>query len=47
MDIYGVWMKMKDYNNVDSVHGWTIYQVKPNGEKVLKNLDNLVPVSYP
>ena len=44
MDIYGVWIKLKDYNNVDSTHGWTIYQAKPMGEEGFKNPENLIPI---
>src|SRR6185436_12233319 len=44
IDTNGVWIRMKDYNNVDSIYGWTIYQVNPSDEGGLKNPNNLIPI---
>jgi len=41
MDINGVWIRMKDYNNIDSLYGWTIYSLM---EKESNKTNNLIPV---
>jgi len=43
-DINGVWIRLKDYNNVDSIYGWTIYQLTSQKEEGTKNIMNLIPV---
>jgi hypothetical protein len=43
MDVSGVWIRLKDFNDEDSVYGWTIHAVE-GIEHNLQNLDQLVPL---
>jgi hypothetical protein len=43
MDVSGTWIKMKDFNDEDSVYGWTIYSVD-GAQHNLGNLPKLIPL---
>ena len=43
IDMSGVWIRLKDYNDEDSVYGWTIYAVD-GVDRTLQNLPQLVPL---
>jgi hypothetical protein len=43
MDLSGVWIKMKDFNNPDSIYGWTIYSVD-GSEQNIQNINQLIPI---
>ena len=43
IDMSGVWIRLKDYNDEESVYGWTIYAVD-GVDLALTNLARLVPL---
>ena len=44
LDTQGAWIRMKDYNNIDSIYGWTICEIQPSGEEGFNDINNLIPV---
>ena len=42
-DMSGTWIRLKDFNDEDSVYGWTIYTVEGT-EQNLGNLAQLIPL---
>jgi hypothetical protein len=43
LDVNGKWIKMKEFNNVDSEYGWTIYSVDGSDISMM-NLQQLIPI---
>lgn len=43
LDSTGAWIKLKHYNDIDSIYGWTIHSLSGN-DYSLRNLGNLIPV---
>jgi hypothetical protein len=43
LDSSGAWIKLKHYNDVDSIYGWTINSLRGN-DFSLNNIQNLIPV---
>ncbi len=43
LDSSGAWIKLKHYNDVDSIYGWTIHSLG-NDDYSLKNIQNLFPI---
>jgi hypothetical protein len=42
-DMSGTWIRLKDFNDEDSVYGWTIYSVS-GADHNLANLMQLIPL---
>jgi len=43
IDMSGTWIRLKDFNDEDSVYGWTIYSVD-GSEQNIANLAQLIPL---
>ena len=43
LDMSGTWIRLKDFNDEDSVYGWTIYAVDGT-EHNLQNIAHLIPL---
>ena len=43
LDMSGTWIRLKDFNNEDSVYGWTIHAVD-GVEHNLTNISQLIPL---
>lgn len=43
MDVSGTWIRLKDFNDEDSIYGWTIYAIDGKEHK-LSNLPHLIPI---
>ncbi len=41
LDIQGNWIRKKDFNNADSIYGWTIYAAHEND---FSNIQSLIPL---
>ncbi len=42
-DVSGKWIRLKEFNNEDSIYGWTIYALDGEEHKLL-NIAKLIPV---
>ena len=42
-DMSGTWIRLKDFNNEDSVYGWTLYSVD-GAEQNIQNISRLIPL---
>lgn len=43
LDSSGVWIKLKHFNDADSIYGWTIQSLNENDFSI-RNVHNLIPV---